>query len=106
MEPANNLFIKTLPNSWQDKDGILLHASFQLLSSFVEEEFNNGIIDWDADNDMTQAKKEILDLYNWWQERSKLEMADRLDPIWDKGQYEKDNQMLKRLIDVGRHLWS
>ena len=38
MQPANILKISSLGNGWRDKDSVLLHACFQLLSDFVEQE--------------------------------------------------------------------
>ena len=32
------LKIKTLEKGWHDKDEVLLHAAFQLLTDFVEQE--------------------------------------------------------------------
>ena len=34
---------------WHDKDKILLHAAFQLLVDFVEQEQPAKLIDWSAD---------------------------------------------------------
>jgi hypothetical protein len=38
MEPANILKIESLSNNWRDKDDIILHACFQILKNFVEQE--------------------------------------------------------------------
>lgn len=51
---------------------------------------------------MKNAKLEIDFLYNWWIKRFNYE--EDFDEI--KGQYEEDNQMLKRLIDVREYLWT
>ena len=42
------LKIATLDKGWHDKDEILLHAAFQLLADFVEQEHPEKIVDWDA----------------------------------------------------------
>lgn len=103
MEPANILKIESLPNGWHDKDDVILHACFQLLKDFVEQE--NEIIemiDWEHDQETKSAKLEIDFLYNWWMKRFHDE--EDLDKI--KTQYEEDNQMLKRLINVRKYLWT
>jgi hypothetical protein len=38
MQPSNILKIDSLSDGWCDKDHVLLHACFQLLSDFVEKE--------------------------------------------------------------------
>ena len=43
------LKIHTLKKGWCGKDEILLHATFQLLVDFVEQEKPGQIIDWEAD---------------------------------------------------------
>ncbi|HEY0048668.1 MAG TPA: hypothetical protein VGB68_05250 [Pyrinomonadaceae bacterium] len=103
MEPANILKIESLPDDWRDKDEIILHACFQLLKDFVEREkeiFEQ--IDWKHDEETEKAKAEIDFLYNWWLKRFHDE--EDFDKI--KRRYEEDNQMLKRLIDVRKYLWS
>jgi len=103
MEPANVLKIESLSNGWRDKDDVILHACFQLLRDFIEQEKEMiEIIDWEHDEEQKQAKSEIYFLYNWWKERFHNE--EDFDKI--KQQYEEDNQMLKRLIDVRRYLWT
>lgn len=40
------LKITTLGKGWYDKDEILLHAAFQLLTDFIEQEQPERYIDW------------------------------------------------------------
>lgn len=103
MEPANLLKIESLSNDWRDKDDIILHACFQLLKDFVEQEKEMiEIIDWNHDKETKNAKSEIDFLYNWWMQRFHYE--EDFDNI--NTQYEEDNQMLKRLINIRKHLWT
>ena len=103
MEPANLLKIESLPDGWCDKDDIILHACFQLLKDFVEQEKEIiQIIDWKYDEKTKNAKAEIDFLYNWWKIRN--HQGENFDKL--KQQYEQDNQMLKRLIDVRMYLWT
>jgi len=60
------LSIRTLRPGWHDKDEIMLHAAFQLLVDFVEQEHPDKRIDWSHDNVHRRAWKEIRDLYRWW----------------------------------------
>jgi hypothetical protein len=43
------LKITTLEKGWHDKDELLLHAAFQLLTDFVEQERPDKIVDWEFD---------------------------------------------------------
>jgi hypothetical protein len=59
MQPANLLKIESLSGGWCDKDHVILHACFQLLSDFVEKEMMvNPLPDWDADESIRNARKE------------------------------------------------
>ena len=107
MEPSNVLKIESLTNRWCDKDVVILHASFQILKDYVEDEKEIfEVIDWDHSDETKKAKTEILELYNWWSQRCKRDTADKIDDDLDKLQYDEDNLMLKRLITVRRHLWT
>jgi len=63
---GTRLAIRTLSAGWHDKDEVLLHAAFQLLADFVEQESPDKHIDWSHDAVHRRAWKEIRDLYQWW----------------------------------------
>jgi len=103
MQPSHLLKIDSLGSGWCDKDFIILHACFQLLADFAEKEMLvQDYPDWDATEETKNAKKEIEELYAWWQERKKLDSTREMDA----GVYLKDNEMLKRLVDVRMYLWT
>lgn len=60
------LKIQTLKGGWCDRDEILLHAAFQILVDFVEQERPAEIVDWSHDATHRRAWKEIMGLYRWW----------------------------------------
>ena len=62
------LKIKTLEKGWHDKDDVLLHAAFQILTDFIEQETPEEIVDWNSDELHKKAWKEIKSLYKWWKE--------------------------------------
>jgi len=74
------LKINTLEKGWGDKDEVLLHAAFQLLKDFIEQEKPDKIVDWNANELHRKAWKEIVLLYNWW----KKERPARKSPLEDK----------------------
>ena len=100
MEPANLLKIDTLDKGWRDADSLLLHACFQILIDFVEkEQAFECHVDWDNDRKHSLAKKEILELYNWWKIHHELGI-----PAVEA--HQRENVMLKRLIDIRWALWT
>jgi len=100
MEPANLLKIKTLDNGWCDADSLLLHACFQILKDFVEnEKAFECHVDWEYDQKHTLAKTEILELYHWWKSYEEKDIPE-------KEVHLTENNMLKRLIDIRWALWT
>ena len=77
---------RSLPHTWMDRDTILAHTMFEILSQFVEQECGpNGNVDWypeeaghkivvgkqwnkDTDDDPNAiwVRDEIQNLYDWW----------------------------------------
>lgn len=101
MKPSNLLKIETLNDEWLDKDMVILHACFQILSDCIEKEnLFTGHVDWTFYDEHKNAKNEIEDLYNWWNKR-KLD-NNNLEDL----QYEEDNKMLKKLIEFRQYLWT
>lgn len=106
MKPGNVLKISTLDEDWSDKDNVMLHACFQLLTDCIEIEKLDEFTDWQQNDTYKQAKKEIDELYFWWKERVKAEHENKLDPGWINDQHDKDNEMLLRLIKIRGFLWT
>ena len=76
---ATALKIHTLKKGWHDKDEILLHAAFQLLVDFMEQERPERI-GWNANKIHRDAWREIKSLYKWW----KIERPARKSPLDNK----------------------
>ena len=64
---------------WYDRDTILLHAAFQVLADFIEQEKPDEIVDWQHDELHSNAWSELTQLYRWWKE----ERLNRHDPLDD-----------------------
>ena len=119
----NNVRIKSLPVTWSDRDIILLHASFQILTDFIEKE-KLGIkpilpdfvkTDYDAWIKSViisnEKQTQLWDLYVWWNKKRKHD--------WDslclesaktrfKKQQElekKDDEMLAKLVSLRSYMW-
>lgn len=106
MKNPDTLKIKSLDGDWCDKDIVMLHACFQLLMDCIKKEKLLDLIDWSISEEAIKAKQEIETLRDWWKERLKLEKKGKLDPIWSEQHYLKDNEMLIRLINVRKYLWT
>ncbi len=74
------LKIQTLEKGWHDRDNILLHAAFQTLVDFMEQEHPDKIVNWKWDETHSKAWKELKSLYKWWKETRPA----RKDPFEDK----------------------
>jgi hypothetical protein len=59
----------------------MLHAMFQLLVDFVEQEKPDQIVDWNSDLERKHAWKEISSLYRWWTQTRPA----RRSPLDEKG---------------------
>jgi len=99
MKPANVLKIDTLENEWRDKDTVMLHACFQLLTDFIKDELYNGYNDWEADEDHRMAKREMEELGSWWETYEE-------GTVPGKEQSETENRMLIRLINIRWAMWT
>jgi hypothetical protein len=75
------LKINTLEKGWCDKDEMMLHAVFQLLVDFVEQEKPDEVVDWSSYPEHKHAWKEIRSLYRWWT----LTRSARRSPLDQKG---------------------
>jgi len=108
MEPANLLKIDGLSDRWCDKDHVLLHASFQLLTDFVEKEMMvQDYPDWNATEETKNARKEMEELYVWWQAwRTERITGTSTSFKEDHDNYLQENEMLKRLIDIRMYMWT
>lgn len=102
---SNILKINSLHDDWSDRDAVMLHACFQLLTDCVEhEDLLADPSEWNNSSEQTAARKEIEELYVWWKNRIASHNTT-LDSIWSDNLYKKDTDMLIRLIRVRKYLW-
>ena len=107
MKVPSILTIPTLSNAdWKDNDVVMLHACFCLLEDCIEnEKLLTGDIDWEHDKELQGRRDEIQALYDWWKERKKVGEPSLFVPD-EKDKYERDDEMLVRLIKIRRYLWT
>ena len=105
MKSANVLKIKTLPKGWTDKDFVMLHACFQLLTNFLKKEKPFKLIDWGQDKEHRVAMAELIFLNDWWKNRKRLEESLETYNNRNAAQNLEDTEMLIRLMKVRTFLW-
>jgi len=76
------LKLRYIKPGWCDKDEILIHAMFEVLCRFIEDEKPDEIVDWNSDEEHKFARKEMQELYEWWKKRQDREKED---PIFQEG---------------------
>ncbi len=86
------LKIHSLNKGWVDRDFLMLHACFQILSDCVELEKVDEFANYETHKDSID---EIRFLYNWWQKRKNSNDFE-----------DEDNEMLLRLMKVREFLWT
>lgn len=122
--PFNVLRIKTLKRTeYVDRDTVLLHASFQVLVDYVEQELfsmneTDNIDDlemifesWEEEliqynsEEQIHYNKETIFLYRWWKKYPIKKVK-----VWDITEDAifplEENQMLIRLINIRKSLWT
>lgn len=99
----NVVYIRSLPPTWNDRDQVMLHAAFQLLTDFVDRErpdyktcsFDSLVLEYGDDSESIDTALQIRELYDWWQ--------------WRRHNYHSlaaDDDKLRLLMNVRRKLWS
>jgi hypothetical protein len=55
---------------------------FEILSQFIEKECSPGHIDWDATEHHKNARKEMQELYDWWNHYYNKQYTIDSEAIW------------------------
>jgi SOS response regulatory protein OraA/RecX len=76
---------------WINKDKVMIHACFQILKDFIEDEEGDTAIDYKEHKEFVD---EVRFLYNWWETRK------------DQDNSEQDDEMLLRLMKIRTELWT
>jgi len=88
------LKIKSLPKKrWVDKDMLMLHCCFQILSDYVNKEDGLKHCDYETHKEEIETCRE---LFNWWEENKKTVSIDSLEA----------DEMLLKLIKIRGFLWT
>ena len=82
---------RRLPHTWSDRRTILLHASFQILTDFIDKECSPGHVEWygeyahqiEVGGVMENVMDEMKELYRWWNTVHEKEYPERCDELWE-----------------------
>jgi len=117
LKSYNYIRIPTIENKWCDRDVVIMHAVFTVLTEFVEKEWN-GKADLYSKEDyrccttkaerellkkQNKEKKELFGLYLWWKnEFPKLQD----DPMWHIKGYKIETNKAMRVLELRGYLWT
>lgn len=59
-KPCNKRLRKVIPRKWADISSLVVDVNFEFIKAFYEDEYKEGIVDWDA----TENHKEFADWLN------------------------------------------
>lgn len=93
-----------LPHTWCDRDTLLAHSMFEILSKFIEEECSPGWVEWYGENGHkiavngveVYARDEMQNLYDWWHKDYIIGYPATCDALWEAAE---KNQPTKLLAD-------
>jgi len=73
-KPQHSRIRKAIPKYWYDLDYVLIQVNFEIIKSFYEDEYKDGIVDWDANQDHKNFANWLVSAYTYITEtRPKLE---------------------------------
>lgn len=81
-----------LPHTWCDKDHLMAHAMFELLSTFIEDECSPGHVQWygeygykiEVNGQEIYVRDEMQALYDWWHNQYNKAHTEETDKIYDE----------------------
>ena len=93
---------RTLPwHTFTDRDKVLLHCCFEILSQFVEREMPADSKKDHQDEPWAGQDRAVRELYRWWKED-----FPTLDDANTREADEEVKRKLHQLIDIYDHLWT
>lgn len=127
-KPQHNRIRKSIPRYWIDLDGVLIAVNFEILKSFYEDEYKDGLIDWNSDAKHKKFAKWLNNAYKYiTEERKNLEkqienaypdlskvksgkktykeLYGRVDEL-EKEMFDKDTKVIYELLKNREFLWT
>lgn len=74
IKPQHSRIRKSIPRHWMDLDYVLVMVNFEIIKSFYEDEYKDGLIDWNSDESHKKFSKWLEKAYKYITlERPRLE---------------------------------
>ena len=106
---------RTLSHTWVDRDMLMYHCMFEILSQFIEKELKpltleNVKDEVDYDNhemimDQYEKEQELIALYDWWHKEF-VPNQNTIEFWTEDGMHNTLMVKAKRLIDLSPNLWT
>jgi len=88
----NTIKPRYLKHTWCDKDHVMAHMMFELLSTFIEDECSPGHVQWfgehghkiEVDGKKVFVRHEMQALYDWWHEKYNKAYSKETDAIYEE----------------------
>jgi hypothetical protein len=65
IEPQNGRYRKVIPRKWVDVSSLIENVNFEFVKGFYEEEYVNGIVNWDAQPEHREFADWLEDTYKY-----------------------------------------
>jgi hypothetical protein len=63
IEPQNSRYRKVIPRKWADASSLIEVVNFEFVKGFYEDEYVNGVVDWNAQPEHQEFAKWLEDAY-------------------------------------------
>jgi hypothetical protein len=81
-----------LDSTWHDRDMVLPHCIFEILSQFIEKECTPEIVEWYGEEGHKivvngtekYVRDEMQELYDWWHQKYNKLYIEEEEKIWQK----------------------
>jgi hypothetical protein len=113
--PKHSRIRKAVPRHWIDLDHVLQDVNFEIIKSFYEDEYKDGIVDWEGTGgEATEFVKWLEEAYTYITVYRKVleKQIDNAYPNYkkveklEKEMEDKDTKVLTELVKWRRHMWT
>ncbi len=113
--PKHSRIRKVIPRHWMDLDHVLQVVNFEIIKSFYEDEYKDGIVDWEGTGEeASEFVRWLEDAYIYVKSyRAVLEkQIDNAYPNYKKVEKleqemeKKDTKVLTELVKWRQHMWT
>ena len=64
-KPQHSRIRNSVPKHWIDLDGVLITVNFEIIKSFYEDEYKDGVVDWNSDAKHKKFAKWLEQAYKY-----------------------------------------